>query len=333
MKTRRAFGLLAALALVGGHRTAWGEPMDDATRSAARRLGEEAVALAETGEHAAAVEKFERALSLMQVPTLALLTGKSLEKLGRWVEAAEHYRRATGMQIDPTLSAAFQEAQKNAQTEAAAAERALRPRLAGLVVVVRGAPPEKLELELDSKPLPKTLVGIEVPIDPGEHVLALRRGSKSEERRFTLGEGQKQTESFEFPDVRPPPPPPPPRKTPARLDAPPKPASSRSAWPTIGWVALGAGGVGLGVGGYFWASARAKADTLEGKCEGSSCPAEQRSRVDAYDRDKLVSNVGWALGGLLVGTGTGILLFAPRSDRASSALVVAPGSVAFRRAF
>ena len=99
--------------------------MDAATKSAARGVAEEALKLYDKGDYAGAYEKANRANNLVHAPTMALLTGRCLKKLGRFVEASEKYLEASRDPLDAGASAA----QKSAQTEADKARAALMPRI------------------------------------------------------------------------------------------------------------------------------------------------------------------------------------------------------------
>src|SRR5262245_16171888 len=68
---------------------------DDATRAAARQLGEEGVEAYWAGDNEQAHAKLERAYQLFSAPTLALWSARACVRVGRWVEAAERYREVT----------------------------------------------------------------------------------------------------------------------------------------------------------------------------------------------------------------------------------------------
>jgi hypothetical protein len=146
---------------LAGARATQAEAVDDATRSAARALGEQGIALYEAGDYPGALAAFERAEALVQVPTLSLRAARCLEKLGRWVEASERYLTTTALTVSPSLPEAYQEAQRQAQAEAAEARAALTPRIPLLEIVVEGPPPD--DLRLDGRVVPTAALGLKAP--------------------------------------------------------------------------------------------------------------------------------------------------------------------------
>jgi len=84
---------------------------------------------------------------------------------------------------------------------------------------------------------------------------------------------------------------------------------------TAGWVAIGFGGVALGVGLLGGALALGKKGTLEDNCtptdEGTLCPNEYEGDLDAYRAAGAVATVGFIAGALGLGAGAVLLLTAP----------------------
>jgi hypothetical protein len=159
------------------------QPVDAATKSAARSVAEDALKLYDKGDFAGAFEKANRANELVHAPTMALLTGRCLEKLGRWVEASEKYLEAANASLEPNASAA----QKSAQTEATKARAALLPRIPAVELAL-DAPTADAQVTLDGKVVPPAMVGIKRPIDPGKHNVAVARAGASATQDFTLKE-------------------------------------------------------------------------------------------------------------------------------------------------
>ena len=159
------------------------QPVDAATKSAARTVAEEALKLYDKGDYAGAYEKANRANDLVHAPTMALLAGRCLEKLGRLVEASEKYLEAARAPLDPGASAA----QKSAQAEAEKARTALMPRIPSVELTL-DPPAPSARVMLDNKPVPAAMVGIKRPIDPGTHTVTVARGGESATQEFTLKE-------------------------------------------------------------------------------------------------------------------------------------------------
>ena len=183
MRTSSLIAISFPFALLLAASSASAQPVDAATKSAARVVAEEALKLYDKGDYAGAYEKANRANDLVHAPTMALLTGRCLEKLGRWVEASEKYIEAARAPLEPGASAA----QKSAQTEAEKARTALTPRIPSVELALDPPAPDAQVL-LDGKTVPAAMVGIKRPMDPGKHSVAVSRGGASATQDFTLKE-------------------------------------------------------------------------------------------------------------------------------------------------
>jgi hypothetical protein len=183
MRTSSFIAISFPLALLLAASTAGAQPVDAATKSAARGVAEEALKLYDKGDFAGAYDKANRANELVHAPTMALLTGKCLEKLGRLVEASEKYLEASRAPLEAGASAA----QKSAQTEADKARAALMPRIPQVELALDPPAPDA-EVTLDGKVVPAAMVGIKRPIDPGKHSVAVSRGGSMANQDFTLKE-------------------------------------------------------------------------------------------------------------------------------------------------
>lgn len=183
MRTSSLIAISFPFALLLAAGSASAQPVDAATKSAARVVAEEALKLYDKGDYAGAYEKANRANDLVHAPTMALLTGRCLEKLGRWVEASEKYIEAARAPLEPGASAA----QKSAQTEAEKARTALMPRIPSVELALDPPAPDAQVL-LDGKTVPAAMVGIKRPMDPGKHSVAVSRGGSSATQDFTLKE-------------------------------------------------------------------------------------------------------------------------------------------------
>ncbi len=184
MRTSSLIALTFPFALLlAAPSSASAQPVDAATKSAARGVAEEALKLYDKGDYAGAYEKANRANELVHAPTMALLTARCLEKLGRLVEASEKYLEASRAPLEPGASAA----QKSAQTEADKARTALMPRIPSVELALDPPAPDA-QVMLDGKEVPAAMVGIKRPIDPGKHSVAVSRGGASANQDFTLHE-------------------------------------------------------------------------------------------------------------------------------------------------
>lgn len=137
----------------------------DANRAAARALAEDGIGLQQQGKFAEALDKLQRAQSLVDAPTHLLHIAECQAALGKVVEASETYRKLARTNLADNAPAAFKKAQ-----EAGAAElSALEPKIPWLEIDVKPANVAGLSVTLDGTPVPPALIGVERPANPGAH--------------------------------------------------------------------------------------------------------------------------------------------------------------------
>jgi hypothetical protein len=310
---RGLFAVALCGALILPARARASEPVDDATKNAARDLAQRAAEAYEAGDHVAAQDLFHRAYALVPAPTLSLREARALEKLGRLVEAVEAYVRTTRTPIAPGAPEVFHQSVNEARDELAR----LRPRVPRLKVAVEGAAAPELQVAIDGKPLRRELIGVATPIDPGTHSVtastALGAGATAS---VTLKEGDDSAIVLRLEAG----------KAPARLlprAAEPNrgagaPAVDRgSSQRTGAIVGFAAGGVGLGVGvvtGLMATSRHSKASDAcaDNRCAAGSPAAED---VDAFRSLRTVSTIGYVVGAVGIAAGTTLLLIAPKEKK------------------
>lgn len=273
---------------------------DDATRAAARRIAEEGLQLFDTGRWAEALDRFERAGAAVKAPTMTLMAARSLEKLGRLVEASERYHATAAMQLDADASAAFRKAQEDATKERAA----LLPRIPSLVIDAGAAAPAEAAVTLDGKPIAASLLGSPIPVDPGAHTVILTRGEKALTERFSVKEGETKRLAF----------------------AASEPAGAASPLRTVGWISLAAGGAGLvgaAVAGGMLLSTKAQLDGAG--CKEGQCPPQTAGDVATYNDLRPVTTGLLTAGAVLAVAGGLAILVAPSSPPKTTG-ARAPGS-------
>jgi hypothetical protein len=343
-RTRRTRASLASSALVAGllavASPASAQPVDDATRSTARTLGEEGLALLARQQYGEALERFDKALALVQAPTLGVRAARCLEKLGRLVEASERYRLVGGMEIDPTAPPAFREAQVEAQAQAQAERDALLPRIPSIVIQVEGAEVSGVSLHIDGKPIPVSVVGLKRPIDPGAHHFEARWNERGAVEDRTLQEGESASVILRLPPEAPrkaprPPAAPAPAPTPTRVAA---YGDESTTQRTVGWIGVSVGGLGILAGVTTWILALDRRADLDDMCPDRTCDPTPGSTdtIDAYETFRTATVISLVAGGVALGGGITILLTAP-SRTAPRVQAVEPwigaGSAGIRGAF
>ncbi|MCK6587329.1 MAG: hypothetical protein L6Q76_07065 [Polyangiaceae bacterium] len=316
--------------------------LDDQTRAAARAIGEEGLTLYDQGKFVDALDRFERADDLIKAPTLGLMAARSLERLGRLVEASDRYQQVSGMQVGADASEAF----KQAQAAAAKEREALLPKIPSVDVSVTGPGAEQVNaLMLDGRRVPPEKTGTarpisaKIPVDPGDHRLEAKASTGEAFERFTVSEGGTERVVLTL------------TGSPNKLLLPPgkggaaDPASGqgdqRSSQPperrgetqkTLGWVSIGVGAAGVAVGVITGSIAADKhASFTDPPCDddAKTCPPEFQDDIDSYNTLRPVSTVGFVVGGVGLATGAVLLLTLPRggarySTQAKSSVTVTP---------
>lgn len=302
----------------------------DANRSAARRLGKEALGHYEQGDYEAALDRFRRAHELVGLTTTGLYTARTLEKLGRLVEASELYLEASRIELPNDAP----EQHVSAKADARKAYEALQARIPQLTIDVQNVPSgAATHVTVDGTPVPPALIGVPRPTDPGDHLIEAAVGGTKRAQRITLAEGARERLTLDMsgvsvPGSQPPPPgppPPPPGPEPGASGQPTSPnagdASSSSVMATVGWVAIGLGGAGLVAGAIAGGLAIAKKGGLDDDCPNGECSPEFHGDVDSFQTTRLVSTVGLIAGGVLAAGGLVLVLTAPSDDDEVGAIV------------
>lgn len=145
--------------------SASGVEAQDANALAARALFNEGIELSDHGQWHEAIDRFRRALALRDSAVIAYNLGIALEHDGHPVEAAERFRRVTR---DEAAGATMRSDAQAALTEAEAA-------IAWVTTTWEGDSAE-LALHVDGAERPLALLGARMPLDPGDHHVALVRG-------------------------------------------------------------------------------------------------------------------------------------------------------------
>ena len=247
------------------------------------------------GRDAFKVNDFERALTLFRksqelYPATGTLLNLAIceARLGQLVAARRHFKEVVPQLIagDPRLTLAKKEL------------AALEPRVPHLRIELAPGAPEGAQVSLDAAP---ASLGVDVPADPGQHVVEVTAPGR-EPRRYEvkLAEGTNaslQVEPGTTLGVAAPPPP----------DEPPAgPMSSRR---TLGFVIGGVGIAGLGVGAVTGILALGKKGDVEDACpDPDECTPAGVKLADSGRTLSIVSTVAFALGAAGAGVGAYLVL-------------------------
>lgn len=312
MVFERWLSALAVAILLAAKPANAAEP-DEKTKAAARQLAQDGARALDAGRYSEAQDLLNRAYELYAAPTIAVLEARALERLGRLVEAAEHYELARRTQLDPGASDAF----RGAVAEAERNVRTLRERIPQLTIVIQGVAHDQpgLMVTLDGAPVPAELLGVRRPIDPGEHRVVARIGAEpSAERSVSLTERQDERVVLTLSA----PARPVPRSAPA-ADPTADSARAGSAQRSWGFVSLGVGAAGVTTGVVAGLIMLDKKSSLDDACT-PTCPASSEDDLDAFRTSRTISLIGYGVGIVGLTAGTLLLLTAPSDDEEQATL-------------
>lgn len=299
----------------------------DQTRAAARLIGEEGLTFFDQGRYVDALDRFDRADGLVRAPTLGLMAARSLERLGRLVEASQRYTDVSEMKLDTGASEAF----KQAQVAAAQERDTLKPRIPTVSVTVEGPGAAQVaSVLLDGRGVSPAILGpgrpisATVPADPGDHRFEAKLNDSEAFERVTLAERDTARVVLRLNGS--------PNKALLRNGAPAKtdpgasakadssspPSSSRGTQKTAAFVSLGIGGAGFAMGVIAGSAAAAKRGDFDACTTEYVCPRALSSDVDTYNTLRPVSTVGFIIGGVGVATGAILLVTLPRGGSRAS---------------
>jgi hypothetical protein len=305
------------------------QPVDDATRGAARNLGQEGVEAYQGGDFATASTKLDKAYRTLKAPSLGLWSARALVKLGKLVEASERYVEVTRLSVSGGDTAVQRQAQADAESELTQ----LRSQIPNVIVQVEGAAVDSATITVDGVPLVSTLVGERRPINPGKHVVQGTSGSATVKVEVELTAGETKTAVLSFAPGTP---------TPSAGAATPEPTggavsspsapgpdappAGKKSFKTLGFVALSVGAAGLVVGGVTGGLALGKKSDIDSSpnCDGNRCERSEADLVDSYSTLRTVSTVGFIAGAVLAATGAVLVLTSPKEPE-QVALRVGPG--------
>jgi hypothetical protein len=304
------------------------QPVDDATRGAARALGYDGVKAYQAGDYVVASEKLDKAYRVLKVPSLGLWSARALVQLRKLVEATERYTEVQRLRA----TSGDEAVQKKAQAEAEVELAALAPRIPHLVVELDGAVPAETAVSVDGVALNVALIGERRPTNPGQHLVVGVRGPDEVRAEVDLAEGERKVVRLVFipsgagktipaSPARP------------RDDNDSDPASFRRL---LGWVSIGVGSAGVAVGATFGMLAMSKRSELDdsGQCRDRVCSKVVSDDVSALSTRRTISSIGFIAGGTLVAAGITLVLTAPHADGPpTTSLRVNLHSVALRTVF
>jgi hypothetical protein len=267
-------------------------------RATARALAEEGFAALEARHFDIAQDRFRRADGLVHAPTFVVDEGRALIGLGRYVEAQERFQLVLREGVGDTAPTAW----KSALKDAAKLLEEVEPKIAWLTISVANA--DDAEVKIDSLLVPRAAFNVRRASNPGtREIAATASGFAPQKLKVELKEGDERAVTLTFKQLQIADSPGP--KS-ARVAVPRERVQNQRRSPTLAYVSLGVGGLGLAVGTVSGVLALRKRSELASICPSGACPPSTESDVNAYDVLGLVSGLGFGLG--LAAATTGVLL-------------------------
>jgi hypothetical protein len=294
------------------------DEVDSETRSIARELALQGADAFERQDFETALDRFQRASTLVRAPSITVMLARSLVRLGRFLEALDRYEETLRLPLSADAPEAFRLAVDDARTEAIAL-RARIPRLE-----VRTSPDQAhVNVTLDGRPVPEALLNVERPVDPGSHVLAASApGLTPFQQEFSVNEGEHRV--IELPAEAKPAPK---AAEPRVMEQPATGSSNR----TLGIVLTGAGVAAVTVGAVTGAIALNRKSDLDAVCH-PGCPASSEDEISSFRLNRTLSYASFGLGAVALGIG-GYFLLTSTSSKTTLAARVSPQSVSLTGAF
>lgn len=297
LRLSRAVGL-SLLLLVALHAQAAAAAPTNEERERARALMDLGDARFEAKNYASALEQYRAADEIMNVPTTGIEVGRTLERLGRLLEARETLRKVSE----------FPQRADEPRPFASARQRADRllgdiaPRIPRVTLQVTGLPEGSTpEITWDGQRIEEARIGGYLEANPGVHqVVGTAAGFPDVKRDVRLAEGQAMQVVIAFgsaPAARPAGPPAP--------DRPPAPllASAKAGKPTLLWVSLGVAAAGVATGGATGIYSLSLTSRAKRHCDGNACTPKAQHDIDGAKTFANISNVAFGVGIVALGVG------------------------------
>jgi len=300
---------------------------ESSDRAAADALFDEGQELAAAGRVAEACARFEASMAVVPQLGSQLNLADCYERLGRTASAWLAFGDAAAL---------ARRLADRRWTYARSRQAALKRRLSRLVIAIDpGGTAAELAVTRDGARVPPQAYGVEVPVDPGEHVIEATAPARQPwSIRITVSRpGEVATVAIPELAPDPAPAPPPPAPPPASTTVPPvlMPAaeSPRRRLTPAAWVAGGVGVAGFGAGAYFGLSAASAWRQASPGCDRTyRCSAEAFAAGERAHRDGALSTAGFAVAGVALVTGVVLYLGSARDSRGAVrvAPVIEPGA-------
>ncbi|MBW2531585.1 MAG: hypothetical protein JRI55_08890 [Deltaproteobacteria bacterium] len=256
------------------------------------------------GRYESGCPDIERSYELDPQPGARFTLAACYERWGKLLTAAGHYSRYLTEVRNLPAAEAKQQEKRVATTNDKLAE--LRPQIPKLQLNFDAAPPDDAIVTLDGKSVAPSDLGVDLPVDPGEHRIEVRTAAGAvDERTVRIEVGQSQTVLLSVPTGGEG------ADEPDQMDEP----DGAGGWTGMhtGAVVAGAiGVVGLVIGGVTGGMVFAKKGTVDDECNDQNvCSEDGKAAADDGKSLATVSTVTFVVGGVALAGGVVLWLLAP----------------------
>ena len=309
------------------------DQISDADKYSAKKLVEAGDAKFRAGDYVGALNDYRGADTIMGVPTTTIEVARTLEVLGRLLEARDTYRRIVARQpATNNEPSAFAAARERARQRLPA----LMARIPKLIIDVTPASADVV-ITVDGKTV-DTSAPIEV--DPGEHRIAATHPTMTAETQTVdVVEGTEQNVRFQLIANQPPAP----VNVTDSASTPPSPSrqadnADSTTWPIVMWTGFGVAVAGTALGAMTGALSLSKASEFEEqRLDNGKYPSSAESLQDESISLAHVSTIGFVVAGLGAAAGVVGLTMSLQDDHEDSIarmnLVVSPTRVSLTGSF
>ncbi|HET9955655.1 MAG TPA: hypothetical protein VFQ61_14170 [Polyangiaceae bacterium] len=327
---------LAPSVEAGGGPAVTAGALDPETRVLAREFAIRGAEAYDAGDFEAALENFNRATAILDVPSIAVMQARTLVKLGRWLEGLDRFQQTARLDLDATAPLPYREAVAQAREEAEAL-RAQVPQVALLLGSDTESSGAELSVSFDEKPVPVALLNISRPVNPGSHTVRVSSAGRVFFER-TLDVAPSQQIQVHIPPA-------PSAEAPSPAARRATPVTGMSQTPSHGgaphdeprsvnWPLYGA----LGVAGLGFATAVTTAvlgsnhkATLDAACdsETNTCPPEYEDEISALNTERSLFYLSAGVTALAGGVAAYLWLTEEGDEAGAVALRLSPSTLSF----
>jgi hypothetical protein len=265
------------------------------------------------GKWSEALTEFKKVADVKKTAPVLFHIGLCESKLGQLADASVDLMRA--------IEAAKGENKPDVQSAAEAELKEVRPRVPTLMIMPPSGDAKPTKVSIDGHPLSLGVLGTAMPVNPGEHEVAVDFANGTFKKKVSVAEKQQEKVQVEAPTG----PAPATTNTPATTGPESATPSSSSTTPNNGaitvtpdkvaksnvlpWVLVGVGGAAIAGSVVFFIMRQGNIDALDEGCPTrSNCPSSLQSEYDSGKTNSVVSGVLAGVGLAAIGVGATMLV-------------------------